>query len=391
MGYRRVLPTAAAVALTALVMPAASPAALQTFGSDLSAPADTSHPHRVDTAFWATALPGGNLPAAPADGQVREVRIRGIAPRSSVPPRQGQNPYAGSPMFHTQVLTPHEETVKTRSTSQDFFLPTGGDPQQVSVHKPVNQCISAGEYVAFNTIGGYDGTGDPNGPYPDGTPFQIFAANRAGAGTRFFDAHGWWIDNAGAIGMPMRPRDASDQAGSLGDELLMQIVLATGDDRSYECGGPNTYRPPDPPVVPKPPKTGGGGTASGPAAQQAASIPGGQRVNVKKNGSSSVSIFCPAGAARCTGRLTVSTTVVKKGKKGKKGRKGARKTLVVARASFDLGQKSTAGVAFKLTKAGHKLYRRKLRLPVTITAVTDPGGGAYTDTYKVTLKKVGSK
>ena len=373
---RRGVSAALAVAGLALAVPAAGQAAYTTFGSDLSAPADATAAHKADTALWSTALSGGALPTAPAQGQIKEIRLKGIAPRSTRPPAPGQDPAAGSPLVHFQVLEPVDGTMRAKTTSAGFNVPTAGDPQQVSSFKPENLCVAPGDSVAFNTIGGWDGIAnrDPaNGPvgqYPDGTVFQIFS-KRPGTSTAWFEAHGFWVDQS-TSGSPFRPRPGhqADRGGTLeNQELLMQLVLATGDDRSYECGGPNTYRPADPPAKPKP---GGGGAPPG---VQKATIPKSQKVNVSRKGVAGMAIFCQAGPGACAGTVTVYA-----------------KNVVIATRQYSVGAKSTGKLKLKLNKAGKKLFKKKKqKLPVRIVAVTKPGGDAYTDTYSVTMKRIGAR
>jgi len=181
------LPLAGLTALLAL--PGAAQAEYQTFGSDLSQPATLVQEHQADTAFWPVTLPGGRDALVPAAGQVKEVKIKGLALR-----REDSRP-AGSPggetMFHVQAIN----GTRFRITSQAFYMPTTGDAQQVTTFTPENFCVQAGERIAFNTVGGYDAVGArPNAdgsywsgsPYPMGTPLQIFART-AGARTDFYE------------------------------------------------------------------------------------------------------------------------------------------------------------------------------------------------------------
>lgn len=394
----RATPAALAAAGLCAAVPATSHAAFQTFGSDLTAPANVTQAHQADTAYWQTAVANPAMsPVSPAGGQVVEVRIKGIAPRSTVPTPAGADPLAGSPLFHFQVLEPvvadGRQTVRALRASAGFEIPTAGDPQQITVYRPENLCIDQGQYVAFNEIGGYDGIANRNpkdgpvGPYPDGTVFQIFSS-APGASTDWFEAHGKWVDPA-TSGTPFVPRPGSvDRGGRLqGTELLMQMVVATGPDAFYMCPGGtnNPYRPPDPPRAPKAPK---------PVPIQKSTFPAGQRVNVKRNGQASLALFCQPGPKRCTGQVTIYS---KLGLKSVGRHRRARvtqlaKLAAIGTARFDVGAKSTGGVRVRLTRKGHRLFlARNKKLPVTIVAVTDPGGSDHTDSYKVTLKKVGSR
>lgn len=353
--------------LTALFgLPSAAQAELRTFGSDLTQPANVVHEHQADTASWQTALHGGGSPLVPVAGQIKEVRIKGIALRRP-DARPGGAP-GGETMFHVQAI----EDNRFRITSQAFFMPTAGDPQQVSTFAPANFCVKPGDRIAFNTVGGYDAIGAqpengqyaPGSPYPNGTPLQIFS-RVAGAGTEWYEqANG--TDNGEAMAPHgSGPRDADQgnaSSGRLdGQELLMQMTLATGDDRSFECGGPNTYRPthtdPDPNAPPR-------------VTVQRTTLPEKQTVRVSKKGDAGMALFCGPGAGPCVGTVTVLA--------GK---------ATIGTARYSVAQKSTGKLKLRLNKVGRKAFARKGKLPVTIVAVTTPGGPERTVTFKTVLRK----
>ena len=369
------LPRASAAALAAvgisLAVPATGHAALQTFGSDLTAPATMTQSRQADTAFWSAAVGTGAPTTAPEDGQVREVRIKGIStPRSDKPGSTPAHPAAGSTLFHVQVLTPVDGNVKARSASQDFYIPTEGDPQQVSSFKPENQCISKGESVAFNTIGGWDAVRDRTGPYPDGTPFQIFARTPT-ANTSYFEADGKWAQ-ADTSGTPFVPRPNShDNGGTLqGQELLMQVVLATGDDRSYECGGPNTYRPADPVK----PGAGAGGTPAAPPITGATITS--KKVSLSKKGTTLVALHCNKKAtARCAGVLRVTA-------------KQRAATVTVGEVRYSLAINQSGKATIKLNKAGKALFKKsRNQLKVELAAITQQASGQpFTSTKSMVLR-----
>ena len=372
---RAALAVAAAGAL-ALLAPASSQAALSTFGSDLSAPASIEHAHQADTAYWVTALSGSAVAQVPHDGQIKAVRIKGMAIKRADSRPAGS--VGGETMFHVQAIAGST----FRITSQALYLPNAGDPQQVNSFGLENFCVKEGERIAFNTVGGFDGVGDqvgagnnPLSPYPMGTPLRIFGA-ASSATTHFYEqANG--TDNGEAMASNgSGPREA-DQGGVTtgtlgGEELLMQMTIATGDDRSYECGGPNTYRPADPVKAPKP---GGGGAPPG---VQKTTIPK-QRVNVSRKGVAGMALFCQPGAKACVGKVSI---VVQRGAK----------TVVVGSKSYSIKAKSTGKLKVRLNKAGFRLFKqRKRKLPVTVTAVTGPGTPDFTSTFAVIMKKVGAK
>jgi len=211
----------AAAALAAVAAPSPAAAGYRAFGSDLTLPADVTEARQADTVYWSSRLTGGGGVRVPQRGQIVKVQIKGIArsrPKRGVP--------GGETMFHVQSLEPRGRgRLQVRLTSQAFFLPTAGDPQRVTTYRPENLCVAARQRIGFNTVGGWDGVPDRTGPYPDGTPLQIFGASPRASTGEYTAADG---TNNGAV---------FEGRSRAGRELLMRLTLATGRDRSYECGG----------------------------------------------------------------------------------------------------------------------------------------------------------
>jgi len=218
----------AALAATALAFPAAGSAEVVTFGSDLTAPADSIEPEGgihpnyggqwfgADTAFWNTKLANGTSPAVPVEGQIVELRVKGIA-------LSGPN-WAPDPrvLVHFQVLRPQPDgTVKVDLTSGGIDWPIGGDPQQTTSYRPVNLCARKGDYVDFNTWGGHEWRWATFG----GIPLQVFSLVR--------ESHMLWYekDNGTNNGDVLRGRSRD------GVELLLQADIATGRDATDLCPG----------------------------------------------------------------------------------------------------------------------------------------------------------
>src|SRR5205085_11240669 len=72
---RRVIPCLVAVA--GLMLVPSAQAKVLVYGSDLTAPANIVEAHGADSVFWNTSLANGGGTAAPADGQVTVVRVKG--------------------------------------------------------------------------------------------------------------------------------------------------------------------------------------------------------------------------------------------------------------------------------------------------------------------------
>ncbi|MEA2220706.1 MAG: hypothetical protein QOJ35_3332 [Solirubrobacteraceae bacterium] len=349
---RRALAAAATAALALAVAPASAGAALTTFGSDLTAPANIVEQRQADTAYWQTAFADGHSPLAPASGQIRSFRVKGIALA---------NPVAGVPggetLFHLQALHARGDgTFEILRSSQGFMLPEkGADPQTVTTFEPVNFCIATGDVLVFNTVGGWDGIVNQTGPYPMGTPLQIFSRVAGASVSQFTGAD--QTNNGDVL-------TASPLAGH---ELLMQMTVGTGPDATPLCPGgtmgqANGGAPPPPPPPPPP---------------QKATLPASQKVTVSKAGKLSVSVFCLPGASACSGEVRIMS-------------RGA-KPRAIGLGSFNVGPKSTGHATVFLNKTGVRLLRGgRGRLSVSIVAETEPGGAPRQSTLRVTLRRRGS-
>jgi hypothetical protein len=215
---------AAATAAALLVaVPASSDAALLSFGSTLKAPANITEARQADTAYWQTKLAGGASPRAPASGQIKSFKVKGIAVSSWKP----GSPPGGERMFHLQSLRKRSNgTWKILVTSQAFFLPgKGTNPQTITTFRPTNFCIAKGDSLVLNTVGGWDGIATGKGPYPKGTPLQIFSGVAGATVAEYTKANG---TNNGAI---IRGKSVA------GRELLMRLTVGTGKNGTGLCKG----------------------------------------------------------------------------------------------------------------------------------------------------------
>ena len=233
MGTRiRILVSALVTLVTAaFLFPATGVAAIETFGSDLSAPANSIEPeggihpayggqwYGADTAFWNTKLANGNRTSVPANGQIVEIRVKGTAIAGPYPWNPDVPPRA---LVHFQVITPQlDGSMKVDLTSGGVDWPIGGDPQQITTYRPINLCADAGDYVDFNTWGGHEWRWDRYG----GIPLQVFSAVRG-------STMNWYEKDQGTNnGQTLYPRQLP------GRELLMQTVIATGPDATDICPG----------------------------------------------------------------------------------------------------------------------------------------------------------
>ena len=369
------------------VLPSTSQAEIVAFGSNLSADAtkEAVQAHQADTAFWPTKMGNGGGVVA-ADGEILSIRVKGIARRNpdARPPRSDGKPNpGGETLFHFQVLEPRPDgTVRVREqnstgagTSSPQNMPTSGDPQQITTFvTKTRMCAFKGDFVAFNTVGGFDGVGDqrngydgtPLSPYPMGTPLQIFAKVPGSITANYEKADG--TNN----GDTLRPSPLD------GLELLMETTMGTGPDANQVCAGGSKGAP-----APKPsPGPGGGGgtgeSAPAPKAPQFARVVS-SKISLNKKGQSAVTLYCGDGdASGCSGTLQMVT------------RKGSQ-SVVIAKKGFSIARKGNGQLKLKLSKAGKKLFKKAGRkgLKVKLVAVTEPGGADHTSSKGFRLKRFG--
>jgi len=342
--------------LAALPLALAAPAQADkiTLGSDLSASPTIVDAHGADTAFWPAAIGGAGV-EVPEDGQVISVKVKG----SAIKERGAGDP---ATMVHFQSLAPAGANGARQIylTSAPFYMPID-EPSKVSTFVPENLCVKQGGTVAFNTIGGFKWGGALGAPldeahYHNGTPWQIFAA----AGS---SATAWYSkDNGTKNGMTVTPAGGANAAeghGTVeqGRELLMQVVVATGQDRSEPCGGPRRH-------------ADGSLVQTGPAPSYMKVVSAGgkpQQPYVTRDRRFSTGVYCGGGAnPTCAGTATMSI--------GKR---------VIAKAPFSVAAMSTGKIAMRLGKGDFKRLSSKKRLNVTYVLST-----AFGDfTTPLTLKR----
>ena len=228
MPARRVAVAAATATALLVLLPASGSAKLVQFGSNLKARANVKQARQADTAYWQTKFPGRSA-LAPVSGQIKSARIKGIALSNWKP----GSPIGGERMFHLQALRKQANGKwKILVTTQAFFLPGRGTPSQtITSYRPINFCIAKGDAVVFNTVGGWDGIANRTGPYPDGTPLQIFSRATGSTVAEYTKADG--TNNGNVI-------TAKSVAGR---ELLMRTTIGTGKDGTALCKGGTSTRP----------------------------------------------------------------------------------------------------------------------------------------------------
>lgn len=249
------------VVLVLVVLNAApSSAEVSTFGSSLSVPAtlDTAYnldyrgvdtnvpaspeaPNGVvhtyhfgaDGALWNANLANGT-PRSPATGQALKVALEGCA----VPAADGTPPLT---QIHFQDLSPLASGgAKINITSQAFDIPVcgrdGASGSTVTSYEPINLCVSAGDYVALAEEGGF-----VEHSYQSGVPYRVMGQVPGSATASFIRGGG--INNGDS--MPSSDTSAMDgYANNPGRELMLRVMLGTGNDATHICPGGRRGAPP---------------------------------------------------------------------------------------------------------------------------------------------------
>ncbi len=263
---RRLAAGLALAGLLAVWAPAGSPAAIVPFGSPLAVPATfntaedlgysgtytpvppnpeapngifhTFH-YGADSALWNIASADGS-PQAPATGQALKVSLEGCAQAAS----NGPPPLT---QIHFQDISPLPAGggAKVNITSQAFEIPVcgqnGASGSTVSTYEPINLCVSAGDYVAFNDEGGYV----PN-VYRNGVPYQVIGSASASTMDSFLK------NNGTGNGALLSTSDLSADEGfavNRGEELMLRVLLGTGSNATHMCAGGTAGLPPALPPI----------------------------------------------------------------------------------------------------------------------------------------------
>ena len=360
----RLVALLAAALTVGLALPAAGHAAITTFGSDLKAPADLTRDRGEDTAYWSTALANGTSPKVPADGQIRVIRVKGM---SIKPSGATDDP---DTRIHFQTLRPRSDgTMEVILTTQMFWMPFTGDANQVTTFHPDGLCAQKGDYISFNTVGGFN----PGGGYPAGTPHRIFHSV-AGSKTRQYSAdqgtnNGMIFPAMPTLGHPYGFNGEHDRT-----ELLMQMELGTETDGTRHClGGTDGLLPPAPPRVPVVRKFAG------------LLMPPIQAAWMSRRGVVPVRTRCPTRTpVGCSGSLTLTS-------KKPIASGGRKRRMKLGAAQFFVGPDKLVKVRVKLSKKAARVVRRRRSLQATLKAFSRDGGGQSNTTSGGVALKLGRR
>ncbi|MGI8622000.1 MAG: hypothetical protein ACR2NB_00625 [Solirubrobacteraceae bacterium] len=335
------------LALAAASVPPAH-AASTTVGSDLTADATIPVSNPNDWGAWNTRLASGGAVLSPVQGEINAVRLKGRINPSTVTSR------LPDVVLHVQVLRPQlGGSVKAIVTSENLELPFGGDPNRISTYgreqltKPDTRlCIQKGDYVAMATSGGFGGpqNGYPEGSYPNGPEFQMFA-RVPGSVVDVFKGTAGFANGDGSVFRGTPGADA---------ELLLQATIGSGADARYSCQTPAEQSGATGPG-------GSTGSAGSPAASVApVTIPQPKRRStVRAGGSVKIPVFCHL-AAGCSGTLKL-----------------IRGTRTVAQGHFTAA-KGSAFPRVKLNGSARRTLRRSGTLKVTAKVTVNGVGNRRT-------------
>jgi hypothetical protein len=341
--------------LLAVLVSGAASAAVVTVGSPLSVPAtlntaenlgyqgtDTNvlptaeiptgvvhtYHYGADNALWSSEA------AMPATGQALSVKLEGCA-----------KPAAGGPPPLTQV---HFQSIsplpgggaKVNLSSQPFDVPVCGQNEAssttVTTYKPINLCVSAGDYVDLNDEGGF-----VEHFYQSGVPYQVLGAVRGSSFNSFIRGDG---TNNGDV---MAASDTSTMDGfaaSRNEELMLQVELGTGADATHICPGGTAGLPPVLPPIRVSPQTDG----------------------INSHRIVSIAVYCRP-AQGCAGVATLTF---------------AGKVASVGQSGFSLAGNKTGHLPMRVSPRVVSLIRKHHGLRMTLTATV----GSKTITQTVLVK-----
>jgi hypothetical protein len=357
---RRLACGAMLAGLLAALAPAASPAAISTFGSPLAVPATlntsedlgylgtytavppspeapngqfhTNH-YGSDTALWNVGIAGGQA-SAPVTGQAVKVSLEGCAR-----PASGRAPLT---QIHFQDVSPLPDGgVKVNLSSQPFDIPVcganGAGGSTITTYEPVNLCVAQGDYVAFNDNGGYV----PN-IYRSGVPYQVIGEVQGSTMDSFIRGNGT------GNGSTLSGRDTTSNDGfasNRNEELMLQVLEGTGPDATHICAGGTAGRPAALPPLKIRPQTDG----------------------VNHSRMISVAAYCRP-ASGCRGVASLALT----------GRAAS-----YGHAAFSLPGNKTSHVSIRVTPRLMALIRKNHGVSVIVTAVM--GGKVFSQTITVKI------
>ena len=332
----------AATAAVGLGASSVAHAGFHTFGSDLEANTDWAETHGADAFFFQTKFADGRDPTSTATGQIVQIRLKGMAVPS------GQGPPLTEIHFQTMAIRP-DGSPWPQISSGPVLIPAGGDPNQITTYdmRAQNFCIGRGVHIVFTDEGGFD----PAHGYPNGVPYQVFGHVRGAATRQLVVTAGGGEDNVVE-----------------GQELLMQVVVATGPDATALC--------PDGTAT-------DGGHLPGPESGARVGFTGALMLNrtARVDGTRRhvrVALRC-SGARPCKGRVKLAVT----------RRVGARERRVaLAAGGFRLRVGQTRTLSLKLTRAARRILRTSSRVRgVSATAITYTSAGPRRSSVQLTVRR----
>ncbi len=338
------VPAPAHAAITSFGSPLSQPATLNTTenlgytGSSVAVPPAPDAPngvyhvyhYGVDSALWNVALASG-APQAPQTGQALKISLEGCAEPAS----SGAAPLT---QIHFEDLSPLSEGgARANITSQAFEIPVcgqgGASGSTVSTYEPINLCVAAGDYVAFNDEGGFVA-----GSYPDGVPYKVIGATSGSTMDSFLR------NNGTGNGSIFAPGDVTSQDGfarNSGEELMMRVTLGTGADATHICAGGTAGLPPALAPIRVSPQTDG----------------------INHERIVAVAVYCRLQPA-CQGVATLSLSTLS----GYAGKSRFHRSTV-GRAGFNLAPDKTTHLPIRLSSSVMGLIRKDHGIAVTLTAV----------------------
>ncbi len=333
---RRLLP--AALLLTFAAAPASAQADRTTIGSDLKADATIAASDPNDIAFW-PGSGGADLGIeVPVRGEAIAFRLKGGTVQTKSERARAEAFDPDYDLMHFQVLHPQGDgTFQATSTSEDYVAPVIGvnaskDTVKEWLADTSRLCVEPGDRISLSEVGGYV-------PYIFGNGLRYQTFGQVGSAT---------TNEFRAGGMIAEDRTALEPTPVRGRELLLQVVIGSGQDARWTCQTPAQ-------------RAATAEQSSGPKAPRV--LPPMARPSLKtrrldKRGRVPMTVRCRAAGTDCAGTIEL---------RAHKRR--------IGRARYALVKGASSTFRVKLTRRGRRDVRRASAGKLRTAAVVRARGG----------------
>lgn len=257
-------------------------------------------------------------------------------------------------------------------TEPVFHTVTVAAPRPIASFTPSTRTPAAGGTVTFDASASIDSAGsDSGGPtHTLKTYHWEFGDGATQDTTTPTVTHAF--ANGGTASVSRTVKLVVTSRDDVASDAFAQTVTVAGTANATPTPTPT----PAPRTTPAPPS--GGGTVPPTQTIPSSGVSGS---SVDARGNVALTVSCPAGGARCVGRIVLKVKVTKT----VRGRKKAT-TVTIGTVSFTVDAGKSKAVKLRLTATGRSLLRKQKRLSVTAAITTSANGRSSTRSKALTLK-----